>query len=399
MAANKRRLAIVVQRYGEEINGGAEQHARWLAERLVSTPSAEVDVITTCAVDYQTWANVYPAGESELNGVCVRRFPVDAARDWAKARRLTATVLNWQHTLFDELDWIKAQGPYSTPLLDFLRRNYDAYDLFIFYTFLYATTFFGLPLVSDKALLIPTAHDDPFLHMAAFRPLFHLPRAIVYNTEPERTLVQRITHNHDVPGIVNAVGISRPADVSGDRFRAKFNIASDFVLYVGRIHESKNVAELLVHFERFQEEAAATTNSPLKLVLIGKSHLKLPSRADIVHLGYVAEQDKYDALAAATLLVLPSLYESLSMITLEAWLMGIAVLVNGRCEVLKYQCRQSNGGLYYSSYEEFALALHRLHTSPALRAQLGRQGQEFVQQHYLPEAVLKRYHDLLQEII
>jgi glycosyltransferase involved in cell wall biosynthesis len=406
VAGNRKwRLAVVVQRYGEEINGGAEQHARWLAEHLTmagtesETSLAQVDVITTCAVDYQTWANVYPAGKSELNGVCVHRFPVDESRNWARARKLTATVLNWQHTLFDELTWIKVQGPYSTPLLNFLRRNYGIYDLFIFYTFHYATTFFGLPLVSDKALLIPTAHDDPFLHMPAFRPLFHLPRAIVYNTEPERALVQRITQNHHVPDIVNAVGISRPVDVSGERFRTKFNMVGDFVLYVGRIHESKNVPELLAHFERYREAAAATMDKPLKLVLIGKSHIRLPSHPDIVHLGFVSDQDKYDALAAATLLVLPSLFESLSMITLEAWLMGVPVLVNGRCEVLKYQCRQSNGGLYYTSYEEFALALQQLHHSPELRAQLGRQGQVFVRQHYLPDKVLERYHNLLEMMI
>jgi len=397
VTGNKRRLAIVVQRYGEEINGGAEQHARWLAEQL--RPAAEVDVITTCAIDYQTWANVYPPGESTLNGVCVRRCPVDAARNWAKAQKQTAKLLNRPHTLFDEVAWIKAQGPYSTPLLDYLRQNYATYDAFIFFTFLYATTFFGLPLVSDKALLVPTAHDDPFLHLAAFRPLFHLPQAIAYNTEPERALVERITHNQQVLGNVAGVGVSRPADVSGDRFRARFGIEGDFALYVGRIHESKNVPELLSHFGRFWKEAAESSAHPLQLVLIGKSHLKLPPHPNILHLGFVSDQDKYDALAATTLLVLPSLFESLSMIILEAWLLGVPVLVNGRCEVLRYQCRRSNGGLYYTSYEEFALVLRTLHGSAELRARLGQQGQTFVQCHYQAEHVLKRYHALLDSII
>lgn len=393
------RLAIVVQRYGEEINGGAEQHARWLAEHLVGLDAiASVDAITTCAVDYQTWANVYPAGESELNGVCVHRFPVDAPRNWARAQKQTATVLNWQHTLFDELAWIKTQGPYSTPLLHFLQRSYHRYDLFLFYTFHYATTFFGLPIVSDKAILIPTAHDDPFLHMVAFRPLFHLPRAIVYLTEPERRLVQATTHNHAIPNNVNAVGISRPADVSAERFRAKYGIDGDFLLYVGRIHPSKNVPELLAHFEQYQEEIAVPAAKPLKLVLIGKSHLKLPIHPDIIHLGFVSEQDKYDALAAATLLVMPSLFESLSMITLEAWLMGLPVLVNGRCAVLKYQTRQSNGGLYYHNYDEFSSALHHLHHSPELRGRLGQQGKVFVEQHYRSEEVIRRYMGLLQRV-
>jgi glycosyltransferase involved in cell wall biosynthesis len=235
--------------------------------------------------------------------------------------------------------------------------------------------------------------------MGAFRPLFHLPRGIIYITEPERRLVQRATQNAYVPGVVAGAGISRPADVSGGRFRAKYGVSDDFALYVGRIHPSKNVPELLDHFERFQDEAAGTANGRLKLILIGKSHIKLPRHPDIIHLGFVSEQDKYDALAAANLLVMPSLFESLSLITLEAWLLGVPVLVNGRCEVLKYQCRQSNGGLYYTSYEEFALALRMLQDSSGLRTALGRQGQAFVQRHYQPDCVLERYRRLLSDVI
>ena len=78
----------------------------------------------------------------------------------------------------------------------------------------------------------------------------------------------------------------------------------------------------------------------------------------------MSEQDKFDALRAATLLIAPSLYESLSMTVLEAWLMGKPVLVNGRCEVLKEQCLRSDGGLYYRNYEEFELALRVILSVP-----------------------------------
>jgi glycosyltransferase involved in cell wall biosynthesis len=235
--------------------------------------------------------------------------------------------------------------------------------------------------------------------MDIFRPLFHLPRAIGYISEPERALVQRVTQNVYVPAAVTGAGISRPADVSADRFRAKYGMTGDFALYVGRIHQSKNVPELLAHFERFQKEDAEATNGRLDLILIGKSHIKLPHHPGILHLGFVSEQDKYDALAAATLLIMPSLFESLSMITLEAWLLGVPVLANGRCEVLKFQCRQSNGGLYYTNYEEFVLALRMLQASAGLRTRLGRQGQAFVQRHYRPDHVLGHYCHLLDMIV
>ena len=68
------KVAIVVQRYGADINGGAEQHARYIAERL--SRHASVEVVTTCARDYVTWKNDLPAGVEQVNGIRVRRFPV-----------------------------------------------------------------------------------------------------------------------------------------------------------------------------------------------------------------------------------------------------------------------------------------------------------------------------------
>ena len=103
------RLAFVVQRYGEEVNGGAEALCRWVAERMRKYFS--VEVLTTCALDYLTWANHFPPGESVVNGVTVRRFPVDAPRDMDKfnlfARKLFA---NGQRTLLDEMEWLKLKG-------------------------------------------------------------------------------------------------------------------------------------------------------------------------------------------------------------------------------------------------------------------------------------------------
>ena len=390
-----RRVAIVVQRYGVEVNGGAEQHARWLAERLAEQSTAgeatEVTILTTCALDYITWADHYPAGEEAINGVRVRRFPVDAPRDWKRSQRQTHLVTTHQHTLFDEVAWVKNQGPFSSPLFTAIRRAYETTDAFIFYTFHYATAYFGLPIVSDKAFLVPTAHDDPFVHMALFRPLFHLPRGIFYLTEPERQLVQRVTRNAAVPNTVTGVGIDLPDAASAARFRQKYAIEGPFLLYVGRIHESKNVPELLDYFQRYRRQ----TGDSLKLVLIGKSDLTLPDDPAIVHLGFLPDADKHDAIAAAALVVLPSLYESLSMITLEAWAGGTPVLVNEQCEVVKFLCRQSNGGLYYRTHDEFTAALQHLLGSDALRRQMGAQGRQFVIRHYRPEVVVRHYTTLL----
>ena len=204
--------------------------------------------------------------------------------------------------------------------------------------------------------------------------------------------MQRVTRNHQVPNTLAGVGVALPDDVSPERFRRRYNLHEPFLLYVGRVDESKNVPELLDYFTRFRQANPAT---PLKLVLIGRANLTLPDHPDIVPLGFLPEADKFDAIAAAAVVTLPSLYESLSMITLEAWAAGTPMLVNEQCEVVKYQCKQSNGGLYYRTADEFDASLQLLLGSDSLRRQMGRQGRQFVSQHYRPDRVVQHYIALL----
>jgi glycosyltransferase involved in cell wall biosynthesis len=171
----------------------------------------------------------------------------------------------------------------------------------------------------------------------------------------EQRMVHRIFGNSHIPSSVVGVGVDVPTDVNADRFRAKYGIAGDFILYIGRVDQSKNVHELFDFFLAFQ----AKYKRDLKLVIMGNGALPIPQHPDIVPLGFITGQDKFDGLAAAAVLVLPSKYESLSIAILEAWLAGTPVLVNGDCDVLKEQCRVSNGGLWYQSRNEFEIAWAR----------------------------------------
>ena len=386
------RLALIVQRYGEEVSGGAELMSRWLAEKL--TQLGQVDVLTTCALDYTTWANHYPPGKSTLNGVNIHRFPVDAPRDWPREQKATGRFLMQENSVLDEWLWMSRQGPNSTPLLRAIEAAYPRYNAFLFTTFLYGQTFFGLPLVPDKALLIPTAHDDPFLRMPVFRSLFHLPRFISYLTYAERDLVQEVTRNGRVPSEVIGIGINPPsAPADPARFRQKFGLAADtpFILYVGRLAPSKNVPELLDYFLAYKKNQP----SSLKLVLMGKGDITIPQHPDLVQTGFVTEQEKFDGLAASSFVVVPSIYESLSMLALEGWLMGKPVLVNGHCTVLKQQCRRSNAGLYYWNEAEFGLLVDYLLAHPVESQLLGRAGQRFVAENYSWDVVLGKYETAL----
>lgn len=126
--------------------------------------------------------------------------------------------------------------------------------------------------------------------------------------------------------------------------------------------------------------------------------MRVPAHPDILYLGFMGEADKFDALAGAELLVMPSFFESLSMVTLEAWAAGKPVLANALCEVLKGQCLRSNGGLFYENYPEFREGLSLLLGSSRLRRALGENGRRYFEANYRWEVIERKYLDLFDRL-
>src|SRR5262249_14485711 len=123
------RVAFVTPRYGVEVPGGAEQHARQVAERLVA--DVEVEVFTSCALHYERWANHYPQGRDEVNGVPVRRFPTTLERGPSEFAAFTdRTIGQPRHSAMDELQWLLLQGPSVPVLVDAVRDARNEFDLF-----------------------------------------------------------------------------------------------------------------------------------------------------------------------------------------------------------------------------------------------------------------------------
>lgn len=392
MATNTPRLALVVQRYGLEVNGGSEAHCRQVTERLVN--HYPVQILTTCAQDYTTWDNVYEAGEATVNNIPVRRFPVLQPRDPDFGAR-SARLYSQPHTLADEFAWLRAQGPLAPDLLRYIAQHHLDYDAFIFFTYIYYPTALGVRLVADRALLVPTAHDEPPLYLNLYKALFHAPRAILYNTQPEKEMVEDLFENDYIPSDVVGVGLEMPTDVSPARFRQKYQLEMDYILYVGRVSHSKNCAALIDHFIRYK----ADYPSPLKLILIGHVEFPLPDHPDLISLGFVSDEDKFDALAGATIYVHPSKLESLSMIILESLALGTPVLCDGSSPVLRGHCTSSNAGLYYHTYPEFAASLNLLLQKPALRQTMGQNGKTYVEQNYLWAEVIQKYKRFIAGVV
>ena len=386
------KLAVVVQRYGADINGGAELHARYIAEHL--SRHAEVEVLTTCAHDYITWRNELPAGVDQVNGVTVRRFPVAHERKPLEFGRRSEIVFERTHSLADELAWLDSEGPASPALVSYVAQAAGTFDYFLFFSYRYYHAFHGVRAVPGKAVLVPTAERDEAVGLAMFAPVFRGVRAVMYNSPEERAMIQAAAGNADVPGVVVGVGSAVPSKTDPQHFRRAFQQDRPFAIYIGRIDTNKGCGELFEYFTRY----ARTFPRGLDLLLIGKPVMPVPSHPRIRHLGFVPDRDKFDALAAADLLIMPSYFESLSMVALEAWALGRPVLANGRCDVLKGQCVRSSGGLYYESYEEFAEALYALESNGPLHARLGRHGRDYFTHHYAWPVIVRKYLDMLRQL-
>jgi glycosyltransferase involved in cell wall biosynthesis len=385
------KLAVVVQRYGADISGGAELHARYIAERLAR--HATVEVLTTCATDYITWRNELPAGESVVNGVKVRRFPVSHPRNTTEFGRRSAVVFDQTHSLADELRWLDAEGPTSPALVRHVSASRDAFDFFVFFSYRYYHAWHGMRAVPSKAVLVPTAERDAAAGLSLFGPTFRAARAVMYNSLEERALIDHVSGRRG-PGVVVGVGSEVPARTQPHRFRRQYSVRRPFALYIGRIDENKGCGELFGFFERY----ATMYPHGLDLILIGSKHLEIPKHPRVRHLGFLSDEDKFDALAAADLLIMPSRYESLSMVALEAWAMGKPVLANGRCDVLRGQVVRSNAGLYYETFEEFAEALYALEGTGPLGAVMGQNGREFYRRNYAWPVIERKYLDMFDRL-
>ena len=388
-----RKIAFIVQRCGREVNGGAESLCLMVAQRMAAHWRTEV--LTTCALDYVNWTNHYPPGEEMIDGALVRRFPVEESRDVQKFNQMSSQLYSRCAiaSLEEQEDWMRVQGPWSPVLFEFIASHADDYDAFIFFPYLYASTWFVLPKVIDKAILVPCAHDEWTIYLNMWDHFFLLPRAFIFNTIEERDFLRQRFPNARLEGPVVGVAVARPADIDPLRFRREHGIDEGFLLYVGRIDPSKGCDELFDFFLRHR----AAGGKPEKLVLLGQPVMPIPDHPDIVSLGFVSEQTKWDALAACVALVMPSRHESLSMVLLEAWSVGKPVIVSGRCEVLVGQCRRSNGGVWYENFEEFSEGLVCLQEGRNSGV-LGRQGWRFVKENYSWPVIERAYLDIIDAV-
>ncbi len=386
------KLAFVVQRYGADIAGGSEGHCRELAERL--SVRHDITVLTTCAKDYVTWENAVSPGRTTENGVTVRRFQVTRPRRIKVFADLSDEVFDGGASPDRQHEWFRENGPDVPELIEHLRSEGSTFDLVVFWTFRYYQSYFGLPLVADRAVLVPTAEEDDAINLDVLPEFFSKPAGYLFLTPEEEQLVSDRALRPLHPSAVAGLGLEpvAPGAISRAAIDA-LGIPVKYLLYLGRVDRNKGCDALL---ENFQEYAA--THPDITLVLAGPTKMQIPEHPRIRALGYVSNEVREALLAHARALVVPSWYESLSIVLLEAWNHGIPALVNGRCKVLQGQVRRANGGLYYMFPAEFDEAADYLLGHPEQRDAMGRQGLAYIEREYRWPTVLSRVEGLFDDV-
>ena len=434
------KIALIVQRYGVEILGGSEYHCRLVAERLALRH--DVTVLTTCARDYITWENDYPEGTDRIRGVTVQRFANAKTRDIQSFNAFSDWIFHNPHTADDERSWLEQQGPWCPALVEHLEQRHGNYDVLIFFTYLYAPTVLGLQVDPKRSILVPTAHDEPAIRLELYRDVFRSPAGFAFNTGVERAFLRARFGMHPRTEEIVGCGVDLPArfldsgeadatdstsppepspsvaetvlagdddisfgnadviDGNGDGqrapaalFRRRHRLYEPFALYGGRIDPGKGCEELIAHFGAY-----ADARGDASLVLMGVKLMPIPEEPYIRFAGMLPDAERFEALRAATVVVVPSPFESLSLLALEAFAVGTPILASARSDVVTDHCQRSNAGLYYGDRDEFIECLSLLLDNAALREELGRNGQAYVAENYAWDVILDKYERLIHGV-
>ena len=383
------KLAIVIPRFGVDINGGAELHCMQLAVHL--SRYYDITILTTCARDYIKWDNYYPEGCEQYEKLKVFRFKNDKQRNKQEFDSLTQNLISEKKlpTEKQAYDWMVSQGPICSNLSFYIVSNKNEFDCFIFFTYSYATTWFNIGHVNKKSILLPLAHDDWCIRLGIWDTVFKSSKSIIYNSNPEKKLLKKILGNAFKNGKILGVGIDNDSFSSSliTGFEDTF-----YYIYVGRVEESKGCKQLLDFHLRLSSE-----NIKINLILVGKLSMEIPVDPSIISLGYIPENVKKKLIFSSQFVVMPSIYESLSMVTLEAMSLGKPVLVNYNCNVLRFHAKKSKACFIYKNYNDFACKVGLL-LNKRIQISLGKNGKKYVIKNYSWKKIVANYIKIINKI-
>ena len=392
-----KKIGFVIPWYGEDIPGGAEMELRNLAHQL-SKRQVELEILTTCVKSFSSdWSTDYhKPGLTQEAGLAVRRFKV-RRRDTPRFDAVNYKLMKGLRLTDDEAQVFVDEMINSDDLYAYMAEHKDEYDFFAYIPYMFGTTYNGIKTVPEKSVLIPCLHDESYIYMKPFKEVFPTLAGMIFLSDPEKELAERVYDLTSVDDRTLGAGVNTEFTSDAQRFRDKFGIKDKFILYAGRKDPGKGVDVLLKFFARYK----ASHEDGLKLVLIGGGAIDIPKniRDDVMDLGFVDIQDKYDAYAAAELLCQPSFYESFSIVIMESWLAGRPVIVNGKCAVTKNFASKSNGGLWFTNYPEFEGTVEYILGHEEEAAQMGINGRKFVKENFAWDVITDKFIAYFKDLI
>lgn len=386
------KIAFVVPWYGD-IPGGAESECKNTSENL-SKNGIEVEILTTCVKDFNSdWSsNYYAEGVSQLNNVNIRRFKVRQRNTELFDRINSKLMRNQKISMKEERIYIKEMIN-SDSLYQYIETHGSGYDYFLFIPYMFGTTYYGSQIHPEKSFLIPCLHDESYAYMDIYKNMFQNVAGLIFHAEPEAKLANEI---FEIKGrqIILGEGIDTNISFEAKRFREKYGVYNDFILYAGRREPGKNTPLLIDFFCKYKKR----NHNELKLVLIGSGEVSIPQefKNDIIDLGFVHKQDKYDSFAAASLVCQPSINESFSIVIMESWLCFTPVLVHSGCAVTKNHCIKGNSGLYFENFEEFEGCINFYLNNSQLSKKIAANGKKYVDENFNWNRIVEKYVRFLE---
>lgn len=388
----KKKLLFIIQRYGKEVNGGAEDYVRQYANHLL--PYYDIDVYTSRAINYDNWEKYYPRGHNNLDGVNVYYFNSPKRKNVLQA--ISIAFLETNNSRKNGLKFLKRQGPYIKQINKKIKKNFAKYEAILCFCYLYYPTYAGIISAKEKGILIPFLHEETYAHYLIMQDEFYKANRIIYQTEEEKQTAVNIFKENAInkDNIILGIGIEE-AKKTNEELLKKYQLENQkYVIYIGRLDAAKGVKDLIDYFLYYKK---LYPHDDYKLVLVGSTHIDIPSNENIIATGFVNEEEKYALLNNADILINPSKYESLSIVILEAFAYQKPVLVNQDAAVLKGQVERSNGGLYYQGKYQFVKMLKFLIDHQDIRSQMGKNGLDFVNKNYRWEIVIKKLRDFIEK--
>ena len=390
-----KKIGFVAPWYGEKIPGGAEMELRGLIHHLQDA-GVELEVLTTCIRDFMwNWNdNYHKPGDYVEAGIHIKRFKVKRGNHDIFGRINNKLLNNVAISLAEENAFIE-EIVRSTDMEEYIRKNKEAYSLFVYIPYMFGTTYHGVMGCPEKSVLIPCLHDENYAYMSVYKHCFEKAKGMIFHAKPESDLANKLYCLDNVKNAILGEGVDTDLKGNPNRFRDKYEISEPFILYAGRKDKTKNVDLLIKYFERYKKE----NNTNLKLIMIGPAQIEVPSSIakEVQDLGFVPLQDKYDAYTAAHMLCQPSKNESFSLVIMESWLAGRPVMVSGECAVTANFAEESNGGFYFNDYYQFEAQVNYLLEHPQIATQMGKQGRDYVISNFSWDVIVEKYMKFFKE--